>query len=131
MKRLPAILLTLIALSLALNGQPAPDAQAAGLAQGGIGTLEFRANGEDFVRQGFTSKDGWAISFEHVYVTVSDITAYQTDPPYEPEEGAALNATTVVEVPGVYTIDLAAGDDDAEPIFVAEAAVPAGQYNAL
>ncbi|MCB0156007.1 MAG: hypothetical protein KDF65_14520, partial [Anaerolineae bacterium] len=96
-----------------------------------LGTLEFRANGEDFVRQGFTSKDGWAISFEHVYVTVSDITAYQTDPPYEPEEGVVLNATTVVEVPGVYTIDLAAGDDDAEPIFVAEAAVPAGQYNAL
>ena len=24
------------------------------------------ANGEDFVRQGFVSKDGWRISFDHV-----------------------------------------------------------------
>src|SRR5690606_37725354 len=95
-----------------------------------LGTLEFRANGEDFVRQGFTSKDGWAISFEHVYVTVSDITAYQTDPPYEPGEGG-LRSVTAAGLPGPYTIDLAAGDDEAEPIFIDQLFPPTGQYNAL
>ncbi|MBL7209270.1 MAG: DUF4382 domain-containing protein, partial [Dehalococcoidia bacterium] len=28
---------------------------------GTVGTLQFDANGEDFVRQGFVSKDGWSI----------------------------------------------------------------------
>jgi hypothetical protein len=48
------------------------------------GTLEFYANGEDFVRQGFVSKDGWSIQFDHVYITLDGIAAYQTDPPYAP-----------------------------------------------
>ncbi|MGB3613727.1 MAG: hypothetical protein WBA10_08035, partial [Elainellaceae cyanobacterium] len=40
------------------------------------GTLEFRANGEDFVRQGFVSKDGWQMDFDHLYVTLSELKAY-------------------------------------------------------
>jgi len=52
------------------------------------GTLQFHANGEDFVRQGFVSKDGWAITFDHVYVTLADATAYQSDPPYDPHAGS-------------------------------------------
>ncbi|WP_353736712.1 hypothetical protein [Moorena sp. SIO2C4] len=32
----------------------------------GNGKLQFRANGEDFVRQGFVSKDRWQISFDRV-----------------------------------------------------------------
>ena len=31
----------------------------------GEGSLVLVANGEDFVRQGFVSKDGWSINFEH------------------------------------------------------------------
>lgn len=45
--------------------------------QGPIGTLVFTANGEDFVRDGFVSEDGWAIEFEQVYVNVFGPTAYQ------------------------------------------------------
>jgi len=39
------------------------------------GTLQFYANGEDFVRQGFVSKDGWAINFDTVNITLENITA--------------------------------------------------------
>ena len=87
----------------------------------GSGTLVIRANGEDFVRKGFTSKDGWDISFDHVYVTMAEITAAQAD--------LSDAAVTVAEP---VTVDLAAGDAEAEPIVVAEKAnVPAGHYNAL
>lgn len=96
------------------------------------GTLQFYANGEDFVRQGFVSKDGWSISFDNVYITLSDITAYQTDPPYEPADGGSIEGQVSVGLDGAYTVDLAKGGEDADPILVGEVAgVPAGQYNAI
>ncbi|MEO1288023.1 MAG: DUF4382 domain-containing protein, partial [Chloroflexota bacterium] len=51
------------------------------------GTLEFHANGEDFVREGFVSKDGWIINFDHVWVSLSNVRAHQTNPPYDPFAG--------------------------------------------
>lgn len=42
-----------------------------------VGTLIFTANGEDFVREGFVSEDGWQIDFEAVYLNVYGPTAYQ------------------------------------------------------
>jgi hypothetical protein len=97
------------------------------------GTLEFRANGEDFVRQGFVSKDGWSISFDHVYVTLDDITAYQTDPPYDPHhDGGTIDAKNQVALDGTYPVDLAEGGEDADPILIGEVKdAPAGQYNAI
>ncbi len=103
--------------------EPAPDAEK--------GTLVIRANGEDFVRQGFTSKDGWAISFDNVFVSLAEITASQTDPPFDPEAGGKLEAQAQVSVPEAKVVDLAQGDDAAEPILVAELDAPAGQFNAL
>ena len=41
------------------------------------GTIEFHANGEGFVADGFISEDGWAISFDNVYVSIASPTAYQ------------------------------------------------------
>ncbi len=96
------------------------------------GELAFQANGEDFVRQGFVSKDGWAITFDHVYVNLSDITAYQTDPPYDPHSGAAIDGKTEAGLEGAYTMDLAEGGADAEPLLIGTVAdAPAGQFNAL
>jgi hypothetical protein len=101
-------------------------------AQAGAGTLNFLANGEDFVRQGFTSKDGWEIRFDHVFVTLAEITAYQTDPPYDPHDGGEISAETSVRLGGVHTIDLAEGGEEADPILVGEIAdAPAGHYNAI
>lgn len=95
------------------------------------GELEFRANGEDFVRQGFVSKDSWRITFDNVYVTLTDVAAYQTNPPYDASDGAEIEGDSVM-LPETYTIDLAAGSADADPILVgAREDAPAGQYNAV
>ncbi len=42
-----------------------------------VGTLIFTANGEDFVRNGFVSEDGWQMDFSNVYINVYGPTAYQ------------------------------------------------------
>ncbi len=52
-------------------------AACGGQAEQKTGTLKIMANGEDFVRQGFVSEDGWTISFEAVYLNVEGPTAYQ------------------------------------------------------
>lgn len=83
------------------------------------GSLEFRANGEDFVREGFVSKDGWQIDFDHVYVTVDGVEASQSG-----ENNTSLE--------GPVTLDLAEGPADADTILVDTVAeVPAGVYNTL
>ena len=100
-------------------------------ADSGVGQLAVRANGEDFVRQGFVSKDGWQISFDHVYVHLAEVKAYQSDPPFNPEGDDTPEASVEVLLLESETIDLAAGDDNAEPILVSEVEAPAGRYNAL
>ncbi len=96
------------------------------------GTLQFNANGEDFVRQGFVSKDGWAITFDHVYITLADITAYQSDPPYDPHSGGEVQSQVRVGLDEAHTVDLAEGGEDAPPILVGEVKdAPAGHYNAI
>lgn len=96
------------------------------------GVLEFYANGEDFVRQGFVSKDGWDISFDHVYVTLADITAYQTDPPYDAHDGGSISGDVTRALEQTYTVDLAEGGADAEPILVDRSTdAPKGTYNAI
>ena len=95
------------------------------------GTLQFHANGEDFVRQGFVSKDGWAITFDHVYVHLDDMVGYQTDPPYDPHTGGDVRAQAEAALDGTHTVDLAEGGPDADPILVGEVTgAPAGHYNA-
>ncbi|GAB5491848.1 MAG: DUF4382 domain-containing protein [Phototrophicaceae bacterium] len=97
-----------------------------------VGTLEFRANGEDFVRQGFESKDGWNISFNHIYVAVSQIRAHQTNPPYDPFAGELTSSATMVGLAGQMIIDLAEGDADADTILVGTVEnAPEGFYNAV
>ena len=104
----------------------------AGCGEAERGTLQFNANGEDFVRQGFVSKDGWAIVFDHVYITLTEVTAYQSDPPYDPHAGGEVKAKIDVALDGAYTVDLAEGGEDASPIFVGEVSgAAAGQYNAI
>lgn len=97
-----------------------------------VGTLQFKANGEDFVRQGFVSKDGWSITFDHVYITLSDITAYQTDPPYDAHVGGQIDGKVEAKLTGVHTVDLAEGNETAAPIFVGEISDAAtGHYNTI
>jgi hypothetical protein len=103
-----------------------------GCGGGATGTLEFYANGEDFVRQGFVSMDGWSIQFDHVYITLADIKAYQTEPPFNPATDSSISADETVSLDGTYTIDLAEGGPDADPLLVGSVAdVPTGHYNAI
>lgn len=145
-RRMITLVLVLVALMIAGCGEtadappppppageaPAPSPTISNTNDGEqTGTLQFRANGEDFIRQGFVTKDGWAITFDHVYVTLDGMTAYQADPPYDTEAGGPIQATTTVRLERPYTVDLAAGDENAPPILVAERAAPPGRYNAL
>ncbi|MGB3509465.1 MAG: DUF4382 domain-containing protein [Microcoleaceae cyanobacterium] len=95
------------------------------------GTLQIRANGEDFVREGFISKDGWKITFDQLYVNLAEITAYQTDPPYQAETAGKPQATEKVIVTETKTVDLAEGNETQETILVTEISAPPGKYNAL
>lgn len=100
---------------------------------GGSGTLEVRADGEERAREGLETKDGWAISFDDVLVTLSDVAAYQSDPPYNPDDGEDVEASEEVAVEGVHTVNLAEegeGDADSVEVGTAEEA-PEGLYNAL
>lgn len=115
----------MIALLVVAACQPAPPPTGAEIA--------FVANGEDFVRQGFTTKDGWAISFDEVLVNLADITAYQTDPPYDAHSGEDITGTVTQALDAApQIVDLAAGDENAEPIALgAVGPAPVGHYNAL
>ena len=84
------------------------------------GSLIFKANGEDFVRQGFIDKQGWHISFDKLFVNVVDSTAYFP--------GGKILAS----LSGSYWVDLAAGDENADPITVGKISdVTAGNYQSL
>jgi len=82
------------------------------------------------VRQGFESKDGWQISFDHALVNLSNIRAYQTNPPFE-AKSELLNASEMVGLAGSYVIDLAEGDENAAPIVVGSVDAAEGFYNAI
>lgn len=104
----------------------------AALAQDEAGALTFTANGEDFVRQGFVSKDGWDIAFDNVIVNLSQIRAFQTSPSYNPDEGELVRSDVMVGLPGTYVVDLAEGDADASPLTVGMVEeAPYGYYNAV
>ena len=104
----------------------------AGCGGGETGRLGFSANGEDFVRQGFVSKDGWQITFDHVYVNLEQVTGYQTDPPYDTHAKSAIEGKEIIKLDGLYTVDLAEGGENAPPILFGEVEdAPAGHYNAL
>lgn len=95
-------------------------------------TLTLVANGEDFIRQGFVSKDGWRIDFNHAYVTLADVIASQTNPPFNAESKEEIKPTQSVNlITEATTIDLAQGDENTTPIKVAQVSAPVGIYNAL
>ncbi|WP_339379461.1 DUF4382 domain-containing protein [Okeania hirsuta] len=95
------------------------------------GTLKLRANGEDFVREGFVTKDGWKVTFDQLYANLVEVTAYQTDPPYNAETGGKPEAKEKVILAQTKTVDLAEGDETAEAILVSEVSAPPGRYNAI
>lgn len=102
------------------------------------GTLIFNANGEGFVKDGFTSEDGWAITFDHVYVNIEGPTAYQVAVAAESESrhaghdhGDVPDGSAHSSLTGQYFVDLkrADGSDVFEIGRTTEASI--GNYNYL
>ncbi len=85
----------------------------------GSGKIIFTANGEDFVRQGFLERKGWKITFDHVYLNIANPVAYNS-------------GTLKAELKGDFIVDLAKGDEKAEPIVVGVLdKVKEGNYQSL
>lgn len=96
------------------------------------GTLTLVANGEDFVRQGFVTKDDWNLNFERVAVNITGVTAYQTEPAFDPSQNEEIKSQKAIPIISeVTTVDLAAGDENAAPVVVKELKASTGSYNAL
>lgn len=95
------------------------------------GILEVRASGEDLAVEGLTSKDGWELSFDHIYVTFDEVTAFQSDPPFDAQAGGSIQAVQEVRLPELKTVDLTADPDEENSVLIDEVAAPAGRYNAL
>lgn len=100
------------------------------------GTLKFYANGEELITEGFVApeltKDGWSLTFSHAFMVLSDITAYQTDPPYDPHSGEKISAMQKVSLDNTHVVDLAMDAKDDLPVLVGEVSdAPAGHYNAI
>ncbi|MBS0015606.1 MAG: hypothetical protein KFF72_04435, partial [Arthrospira sp. SH-MAG29] len=77
------------------------------------GTLTLIADAEDRMREGFVSKDGWELTFNHVYVTFDNIRAYQAQSPFDPDTESQPNAITFVELlNSPMTVDLVGGTEE-------------------
>jgi hypothetical protein len=96
------------------------------------GTLEIYGNAEERPQVGFTSGDGWELSFEHLYVNFSEIKAYQTDPPYDYTSLTPIqNPVTEVSF-APQSVDLVTGNEDDPTVFLdSQSDVPEGHYNAI
>jgi hypothetical protein len=100
------------------------------------GTLTFFASGEELATEGFQAprltKDGWSLTFSHIFITLTDITAYQTDPPYDAHQGGAITGQPQVALQGTHSLDLVmSAQEDTRVLVSAIADAPAGHYNAL
>lgn len=123
-KRAGSLTLTLFLLALASWTSPAS-----------AGSLQFFASGEELATDGFQApeltRDGWAVEFRHIYVTLDGITGYRSEPPFDPHTSETVQALEQVRVAGVRTIDLVAEADEESRVLVAESPAGPGHYNAI
>lgn len=99
------------------------------------GSLEFFANGEELATEGFVApeltKDGWAIAFDHIFVTLADVTAYQAEPPYDAHAGGEVEGAVRAAAPEARTVDLVADAGEDSRLLVATVKAAPGHYNAI
>jgi hypothetical protein len=96
------------------------------------GTLEVFANAEERPQRGFTSRDGWELSFDNLYANFSEIKAYQTDPPYDYTSLTPIQDPVAEVSFEPQSVDLVTGDEDNPTVFLdSQSNVPEGHYNAI
>lgn len=96
------------------------------------GSLALYVSGEDLATRGFEppklTRDGWALQFSRIIVSIDQVTAWQTDPPFMADtaaiEGKPLGFS------GPFLVDLVDADDEDRVLLDTVAAAP-GHYNAL
>lgn len=99
------------------------------------GRLTIYGNGEDLATQGFQGEkltvDGWSLTFDHIFVTVSQITAHQVSQPYDAHTGGDFHSfTSAPSLSGPVTLDLVDADAD-DRVLIDTLSATAGHYNAL
>ncbi len=101
---------------------------------GGAGVLTIYANGEELAAKGFTgptlTRDGWALKFEHLYINMSGVTAFQAEPPYDAHQGGDIPAVVAVVLDSKIMVDLANPAEDGR-VKLGEISASAGHFNAL
>lgn len=96
------------------------------------GDLAFVASGESLIKDGFTSCDGFKLSFTHVYVSVDKVKAYMTSKPDSIKNGAKFEYSEMVDFKGKKTVDLLALDYNEKASLVGlNREVKTGIYNAV
>lgn len=93
-------------------------------------TITVRANGEDFVQAGLTSRDGWRVNFDRVLVGIQDVAVYQTEPPFDAQGTGPLTPQVTVPIPTAPAVNLKVAPGDTPPT-VGQAPAAIGRYNAL
>jgi hypothetical protein len=125
-------LLLMVALSACNGGESNVSPTTGQGPDTGAGTLTVRANGEDFVLKGLTTKDGWILDFDHVYLSFGEVKAYQMESAFDPaSDGAMPEAIVKTAIPGTTVVDLTAIGNGEQTVLVGEVTAPAGQFNAL
>jgi hypothetical protein len=94
--------------------------------------LTFVANGEALALDGFQdpelTADGWALTFDRVLVNLTDIAAWQTDPPFAADGPTITGTALPLPAPGmVNLLDV----DDRGTVTLGTVPAPLGHYNAL
>jgi hypothetical protein len=105
------------ALALGAAAVGCGDDTGTGAAAAESGSVQVRISGEELATDGFdfpegsevTFVDGWAISFDHVFVTVGRVWLSE-NPQTNPSDQSMVGAT-VAEVSGPWAVDLARGGD--------------------
>ncbi len=101
------------------------------------GTLLVVANGEDFVRNGFITKDGWEIDFTKLRVSLGNVVAYQTETSFDPDQDQAINSKLAIPITKeIKVVDLTQeiGSKNLTPqnlTIVKKIMVPVGLYRAI
>ncbi len=121
----PLSTVALVAVALALPAVAAAD----------TGRLALFADGEELAAEGFRApqltRDGWELRFAQVRVTIANVVAHQTEPPYDATTGEPIKSTvavTLVDEPR--TVDLLETGESGK-VLVAEVEAAVGFYNAL
>ena len=94
-----------------------------------LGILKLTANGEALVQEGLVSRDGWAIAFDHVYLTVEDVIVSQQKG--TPSKTTEATTQTVSLVSDPITVDLVTPQEESRLVLVETQTVPVGYYNDL